>query len=276
MCSGYGSERQEFSTAREVYPVGWLPPRNKRRRSQGQRKVPLAAARPLEEGNKSAHQIRAKDPTFSCSVLSQPPTRVPARSRLHSRNDRTAPLHDPPASFELGRQLSRKHGVPEEDHSNQAVLVSQSPSQALPKTKPSNECRASSWRGKVGARTECGREQDHFEPATVQEPDRRRGTPTHKQAREQASAGHSTFLIPAAFDHHFSLFPQSLFPGGLPRRSRGPSVRSISDPVVEATLNFFQSFELSLFLTEFAQDAGSRTFVNFSFCQSLLGLTTEN
>jgi hypothetical protein len=53
-------------------------------------------------------------------------------------------------------------------------------------------------------------------------------------------------------------------------------VRSISDPVVEATLNFFQSFELSLFLTEFAQDAGSRTFVNFSFCQSLLGLTTEN
>jgi hypothetical protein len=127
------------------------------------------------------------------------------------------------------------------------MLVSQSPSQALPKTKPSSECRASSWRGKVGARTECGREQDHFEPATVQEPDRRRGTPTHKQAREQASAGHSTFLIPAAFDHHFSLFPQSLFPGGLPRRSRGPSVRSISDPVVEATLNFFQSFELSLF-----------------------------
>jgi hypothetical protein len=169
-----------------------------------------------------------------------------------------------------------EHGVPEEDHSNQAMLVSQSPSQALPKTKPSNECRASSWRGKVGARTECGREQDHFEPATVQEPDRRRGTPTHKQAREQASAGHSTFLIPAAFDHHFFLFPQSLFPGGLPRRSRGPSVRSISDPVVEATLNFFQSFELSLFLTEFAQDAGSRTFVNFSFCQSLLGLTTEN
>jgi hypothetical protein len=131
VCSGYGSERQEFSTAREVYPVGWLLPRNKRRRSQGQRKVPLAAARPLEEGNKSAHQIRAKDPTFSCSVLSQPPTRVPARSRLHSRNDRTAPLHDPPASFELGRQLSRtrrtRRGSQQPSHARFSVPQSSSP-----------------------------------------------------------------------------------------------------------------------------------------------------
>lgn len=102
------------------------------------------------------------------------------------------------------------------------MLVSQSPSQALPKTKPSNECRASSWRGKVGARTECGREQDHFEPATVQEPNRRRGTPTHKQAREQASAGHSTFLIPAAFDHQFFSFPPESLPRWLAPEEQRP------------------------------------------------------
>lgn len=54
-------------------------------------------------------------------------------------------------------------------------------------------------------------------------------------------------------------------------------MRSISDPVVQATLNFSSfSNSLKFFLTEFAQDAGSRTFVNFSFCHTLLGLTTED